>query len=48
MLNSVTLPNIGDDTEFSMLEGIPRVDDILDGLQTTYFASRLPCEPQEI
>ena len=31
-----------------MLEGIPRVDDILDGLQTTYFASRLPSAPREI
>ena len=33
MLNCVTLPNINDDTEFAMLEGIPGVDDILDGLQ---------------
>ena len=31
MLNYVTLPNIDDGTEFAMLEGIPRVDDMLDG-----------------
>ena len=48
MLTFVTLPVINDDTKFAMLEGIPRVDDILDGLQTTSFASRLPSAPQEI
>ena len=31
-----------------MFEGIPRVDDMLDGLQTTSFASRIPSAPQEI
>ena len=48
MLNSVTLPDIDEDTEFAMLEGIPGVDDMLDGLQTTSFASRLPSAPREI
>ena len=48
MLNSVTLPYIDDATDFAMLEGIPGVDDMLDGLQTTYFASRLPSAPREI
>ena len=48
MLNSVTLPNIDDETEFAMLEGRPGVDDMLDGLQTTSFASRLPSAPREI
>ena len=47
MLNSITLSDIDDDTEFPMLEGIPGVDDILDGSQTTCFASRLPSAPQE-
>ena len=31
-----------------MLEGIPGFDDMLDGLQTTSFASRLPSAPREI
>ena len=31
-----------------MFEGIPRVDDMLDGLQTTSFGSRLPSAPREI
>ena len=48
MLNFGTLPDIDDDTEFAMLEGIPGVDDMLDGLETTSFASRLPSAPQEI
>ena len=48
MLNSVTLPDIDVDTEFAMLKGIPGVDDMLDGLQTTYFPSRLPSAPREI
>ena len=48
MLNYVTLPDIDEDTEFAMLEGIPGVDDMLDGLQTTSFASRLPSAPREI
>ena len=48
MLNSVILPNIDDDTEFAMLEWLAGVDDILDGLQTTSFASRIPSAPQEI
>jgi len=48
MLNSVTLPDIDDETEFAMLEGRPGVDDMLDGLQTTSFASRLPSAPREI
>ena len=48
MLNYVTLPDIDDDTEFAMLEGIAGVDDMLDGLQTTSFASRLPSAPREI
>ena len=48
MLNSVTLPDIDEDTKFAMLEGIPGVDDMLDGLQTTSFASWLPSAPQEI
>ena len=39
MLNSVTLPDIDEDTEFAMLEGIPGVDEMLDGLQTIFFAS---------
>ena len=33
---------------FAMFEGIPGVDDMLDGLQTTSFASRLPSAPREI
>ena len=45
MLNFVTLPDINEDIEFAMLEGIPGVDDMLDGLQTTSFASRLPSAP---
>ena len=45
MLNFVTLPNIDEDTEFAMLEDIPGVDDMLDGLETTYFASRIPSAP---
>ena len=48
MLNSVTLPDIDDETEFAMLEGRRGVDDMLDGLQTTSFASRLPGEPWEL
>ena len=48
MLNFVTLPDIDDDIEFAMLEGIPGVDDILYGLQTTYFSSRIPSAPREI
>ena len=48
MLNSVSLPNIDDEIEFAMLEGIPGVDDMLDGLQTTYFALRIPSAPREI
>ena len=48
MLNSVTLPDIDEDTEFAMLGGIPGFDDMLDGLQTTSFASRLPSAPREI
>ena len=48
MLNSVTLPDIDDETEFAMLEGRPGVDDMLDSLQRTSFASRLPSAPQEI
>ena len=48
MLNSVTLPDIDEDIEFATLEGIPGVDDMLDGLQTTSFASRLPSAPREI
>ena len=48
MLNYVTLPDIDDDTEFAMLEGIPGVGDILDGLQIMSFASRLPSAPREI
>ena len=31
-----------------MLKEIPGVDDMLDGLQTTSFASRLPSAPREI
>ena len=48
MLNSITLHDIDDNIEFPMLEGIPGVDDMLDGLQTTSFASRLPSAPREI
>ena len=48
MLNSVTLTDIDEDIEFAMLEGIPGVDNMLDGLQTTYFASRIPSAPREI
>ena len=48
MRNPVTLLDIDEDTEFAMFEGIPRVDDMLDGLQTTSFASRLPSAPREI
>ena len=45
MLNSVMLPDIDNETKFAMFEGIPGVDDMLDGLQTTSFASRLPSAP---
>ena len=48
MLNFVTLTDIDDDMKFAMMEGIPGVDDMLDGLQTTYFALRLPSAPREI
>ena len=48
MLNSVPLPDIDEDTEFAMLEGRPGVDDMLDSLKTTSFASRLPSAPREI
>ena len=48
MLNSVTLPDIDNKTEFAMLEGRRGVDDMLDGLQTTSFALRLPSAPQVI
>ena len=45
MLNSLTLRDIDDETKFAMFEGIPGVDDMLDALQTTSFASRLPSVP---
>ena len=45
MLNSVTLPDIDNETKFAMLEGRPGVDDMLDGLQTTSFASRILSAP---
>ena len=48
MINSVTIPEIDDDTEFAMLEGIPGIDDMLDGLETSSFAARLPNAPREI
>ena len=48
MLNYVMLPDIDNETKFAMFEGIPGVDDMLDGLQTTSFASMLPSAPREI
>ena len=35
MINAITLPEKDSDTEFAMLEGVPRIDDALDGSHTT-------------
>jgi len=48
MISYVTLLGIYDDTKFAMLEGVPKIDDMLDGLQTSPFEASLPNEPQEI
>ena len=48
MINAITLLEKDCDTEFAMLEGVPRIDDALDGLHTTSFASKLPNATREI
>ena len=48
LINSVILPDMDNDMEFATLEGVPGRDDILEGCDTTSFASRPPNAPREI
>lgn len=48
LINSVILPDMDNDMEFATLEGVPGRDDILEGWDTTSFASRPPNAPMEI
>jgi hypothetical protein len=48
MTNYVTLSKIDNQSKFSMLEGVLGIDDALDGLHTSSFASKLPNEPWDI
>ena len=48
LINYITLPEIDDETDFAMLQGIGGNDDILDGLETSSFAARLPNARREI
>lgn len=48
LIKSVTLPKIDNDTEFAMLEEVLKIDDTLDGLQTTSVATKPPNPQREI
>jgi hypothetical protein len=48
LINYVILPNMDNDMDFAILEGVPYRDDILEGCDTTSFASRPPNAPREI
>ena len=48
LINSVILPDMDNAMEFATLEGVPGRDDILEGCDTTSFASRPPNAPREI
>lgn len=48
MSNFITLPEIDNDIEFAVLEGTFGIDDVLEGLNTSSFATKLLNLPQEI